>query len=61
MPQTVRKYWGPFQGRVTLNLNWDAINHDSVVLVTASEYQVTTLNIVTDITVLDAAPVEVQV
>jgi len=103
MPQTVRKYWGPFQGRVTLNFNWDAINHDSVVLVTASEYQVTTpvtsehrfigaanitvdniaphgppfdnnhgvtfvvnvdwgspLNIVTDITVLDGAPVEIQ-
>ncbi|MFT4296352.1 MAG: hypothetical protein QM582_13160 [Micropruina sp.] len=103
MPQTIRKYWGPFQGRVTLNFNWAAINHDSVVIVTASEYRVTTpatsehpfigaatitvdnvaphgppydpnhgvtfvvnvgwgapLNIVTDITVLDAPPVEIQ-
>lgn len=98
MPQTIRKYWGAFQGRVTLNYNWDAIDHDSVVLVTASEYNdqkvrfigaanvsadniaphgppydpnhgVTfvvnvgwdaPLNIVTDITVLDAKPVETQ-
>ncbi|WP_211767095.1 hypothetical protein [Kutzneria sp. CA-103260] len=27
---------------MTLNFNWGAINHDSVVLVTASEYAVTT-------------------
>ncbi|WP_405988354.1 hypothetical protein [Streptomyces sp. NBC_00986] len=103
MPQTIRKYWGPFQGRVTLNFNWGAINHDSVVIVTASEYLVSTppdaehrfigaasitaeniaphgppydpnhgvtfvvnvdwgapLTIVTDITVLDSPPVEVD-
>jgi hypothetical protein len=103
MPSTVRKYWGQFQGRVTLNLNWPAINHDSVVIVTASEYAVSTppsdehrfigassitveniaphgppydpnhgvtfvvnvdwntpLNIVTDITVLDNPPIEVD-
>ncbi|HKR46540.1 MAG TPA: hypothetical protein VJU59_43920 [Paraburkholderia sp.] len=103
MPQTVRKYWGPFQGRTTLNFNWEAINHDSTVIVTAAEYKVTTpadsehrfigaatitvdnvcphgppfdsnhgvtfvvnvnwgapLNIVTDITVLDDAPIEIQ-
>ena len=38
MPQTVRKYWGPFQGRTPLNMNWDIINHDSTVLVTVSQY-----------------------
>jgi Papain-like cysteine protease AvrRpt2 len=38
MPQTIRKYWGPFNGRTTLNYNWPAIDHDSVVLITASEY-----------------------
>jgi hypothetical protein len=38
MPQTIRKFWGPFMGRVALNYNWNIINHDSVVLITASEY-----------------------
>jgi hypothetical protein len=38
MPQTIRKYWGAFHGRVTLNYNWPAIDQDSVVLITASEY-----------------------
>ncbi|MGW1208885.1 papain-like cysteine protease family protein [Streptomyces sp. NPDC002499] len=98
MPQTIRKYWGAFNGRVTLNYNWGAIDHDSVVIVTVSEYtqqkvrfigaaSITVeniaphgpphdpnhgvtfvvnvdwgapLNIVTDITVLDAKPVETQ-
>lgn len=41
MPQTIRKFWGPHHGRVTLNFNWDAINQDSVVLITAAEYVVT--------------------
>jgi hypothetical protein len=41
MPQTIRKYWGPHQGRTTFNFNWGAINHDSVVIVTAAEYAVT--------------------
>lgn len=40
MPQTIRKFWGSLQGRATINFNWEAINHDSVVLVTASEYLV---------------------
>jgi hypothetical protein len=39
MPQTCRQYWWNLQGRCTLNFNWDAINHDSVVLITASEYK----------------------
>jgi len=39
MPQTCRQYWWNLQGRCTLNFNWDAINHDSVVLITASEYR----------------------
>ncbi len=40
MPKTIRKYWGPLQGRATLNFNWPIINHDSVVLVSAAEYVV---------------------
>jgi hypothetical protein len=38
MPQTIRKYWKGVRGRVTLNYNWAAIDQNSVVLVTASEY-----------------------
>jgi len=38
MAQTIRKYWGPFTGRVSLNYNWPIIDQDSVVLITASEY-----------------------
>jgi len=103
MPQTVRQFWGPLKGRVTLNHNWNIINHDSVVLITAAEYAAsappgdehrfigaasitveniaphgppydanhgvtfvvnvdwsTPLTIVTDITVLDAPPIEVD-
>ena len=103
MPQTIRKFWGPFRGRVTLNYNWPAINQDSVVLISAAEYQTSTpasnehrfigaasitvsniaphgppfdpnhgvtfvvnvdwgspLPIVTDITVLDGPPIEVD-
>jgi hypothetical protein len=41
MPQTIRQFWGPFNGRTELNFNWPIINHDSVVLITASEYSVT--------------------
>ena len=41
MPQTHRQFWGRQQGRCILNHNWDAIDHDSVVLVTASEYVLT--------------------
>jgi hypothetical protein len=41
MPQTIRKFWGQFNGRVTFNYNWSAIDHDSVVLISASEYVVT--------------------
>jgi hypothetical protein len=103
MPQTIRKFWGPLQGRASLNYNWSAINYDSTVIVTAAEYAVqvpasnefrfigaasitveniaphgpphdpnhgvsfvvnvdwtSPLTIVTDITVLDAPPVEVD-
>ena len=38
MPRTIRKYWGAFNGRVTLNYNWPAIDQDLAVLVTVSEY-----------------------
>ncbi len=38
MPQTIRKYWGALpHGRNSLNLNWPAVDQDSVVVVTASE------------------------
>ena len=40
MPQTVRQYWQGLHGRVPLNFNWGAINHNSVVLVSAAEYNV---------------------
>jgi hypothetical protein len=98
MPQTIRKYWGAFKGRVTLNFNWPAIDQYSVVLVTASEYNAqrvrfigaasitvsniaphgppfdpnhgvtfvvnvdwgSPLNIVTEIILLDAKPIETQ-
>jgi hypothetical protein len=36
--QTCRQYWWGLQGRNELNFNWDAIDHDSVVLISASEY-----------------------
>jgi Peptidase_C39 like family len=98
MTRTIRKHWGALHGRVPLNYNWPAIDHDSVVVVTASEYNAqhvrfigagsvtvanvaphgppydpnhgvtfvvnvdwgSAINIVTDITVLDRKPVEVQ-
>jgi hypothetical protein len=98
MPTTIRKYWGPYHGRVPLNYNWSAIDRDSVVLITASEYNAqrarfigaasitvaniaphgppydnahgvtfvvnvnrgSPINLVTDISVLDRQPVEVQ-
>lgn len=96
--QTIRKIWGPFRGRVTLNYNWGAIDQDTVVMVTVSECRPDGLRfigaanisadniaphgppydpnhgvtfvinvdwpepllIATDITVLDAKPVDVQ-
>jgi hypothetical protein len=99
MTQTIRKYWGKNSGRQQYNLNWPAIDQDSVVLVTASEYNDQTkarfrgdasitvssidphgppydpnhgvnfyvninssfpINLVTDITVLNTKPIEVQ-
>jgi hypothetical protein len=38
MTRTVRQYWPAFNGRAVLNMNWDIIDFDSTVLVTASEY-----------------------
>jgi hypothetical protein len=38
MPQSVRQYWWSLHGRCRLNFNWSAINNDSVVLISASEY-----------------------
>ena len=40
MAQTCRQYWWNLQGRCRLSFNWDAIDHDSVVLISASEYAV---------------------
>ena len=105
MPQTVRVYWRNLYGRVRLNHNWDAIDRESVVLVTASEWALdptspqtsprfigaadvtvrnisphgpptdpnrgvtfvvdvnwnSPIDIVTDVTVLDDGPVDIQV
>ena len=36
--RSVREYWTARNGRNVLNFNWDAINHDSTVHVTAAEY-----------------------
>jgi hypothetical protein len=98
MFKTIRHFWGPQQGRTTLNFNWDVIDHDSVIFISASEYNSdwvrfigeasitvsniaphgppfdpnhgvtfvvnvgwgSPLNIVTDITVLDAKPAEIR-
>jgi len=98
MAQTIRKYWGPCKGRTSLNYNWPIIDQDSVVLVSASEYNdqkvrfigstsitvsnisphgppydpnhgvtfvvnidwSSSINLVTDITVLNSKPVEVD-
>lgn len=35
MPQTVRKFWGPNNGRLYLNYNWDQINQN---LLSSSRY-----------------------
>ena len=40
MAQTCRQYWWNLQGRSPSNFNWDAIDHDWVVLTSASEYGV---------------------
>jgi hypothetical protein len=37
--QTCRQYWRNLSGRCELNFNWDAIDHDSVVLISASEFR----------------------
>ena len=37
MPQLLRVFWGRWNGRVLCRLNFGDINHQSVVLVTASE------------------------
>ena len=58
MPQTIRKYWGALRGRVTLNYNWPAIDQDSVIMVTASEYSNERARFIGDasITVANIAP-----
>jgi hypothetical protein len=38
MPQSVRQFWFGLKGRNVLNHNWDAIDHDSVVLISVSEF-----------------------
>ena len=38
MPQHIRVFWGRMRGKVDLNFNWDAIGHESVVHISASEY-----------------------
>jgi hypothetical protein len=36
--QSVRQYWTGVTGRTVFNFNWDAINHDSTVHVSAAEW-----------------------
>ena len=38
MSQSIRVFWAPRDGTAAMNFNWPPINADSVVLVTASEY-----------------------
>jgi hypothetical protein len=38
MSQSIRVFWAPRHGTNQMNFNWPPINADSVVLVTASEY-----------------------
>ena len=37
MAESIRHHWWGLRGRVVLNYNWDRIQHDSVVLISASE------------------------
>lgn len=37
--RAVRQYWHGLRGRSVLNFNWDAVDNDSVVLVTAAEFR----------------------
>ena len=39
MPQTVRVYWGRIRGRKALNFNWSAIDRNSTVIITASQWR----------------------
>ena len=39
MAQSVRVHWDSFHGRRAFNFNWPAVNSESVVVVTASEYR----------------------
>jgi hypothetical protein len=41
MSQTWRQFWGPLSGRQPLHFEWSAINAKSTVIITASEYKVT--------------------
>ena len=38
MSQSIRVFWAPFHGQSQVNFNWPPIDANSVVLVTASEY-----------------------
>jgi hypothetical protein len=44
MPQTIRVFYRPVKGRFRVNFNWGAIDKESAVLVTASEYRASTSN-----------------
>lgn len=55
MPQTMRQFWGARQGRTPLNFNWNIIDFDSVVLITASEYTLEGPGTPTDVRFVGAA------
>lgn len=58
MPQTIRKYWHGIHGRTVLNYNWQAIDQNSVVIVTAAEARADGVRFVgaAPITVSDITP-----
>jgi len=60
MARTCRQYWWNLQGHCRLNFNWDAIDHDSVVIVNVSEYAVDGPDPAHGPRFLGAAPITVE-
>jgi len=60
MARTCRQYWWNLQGHCQLNFNWDAIDHDSVVIVNVSEYAVDGPDPAHGPRFLGAAPITVE-
>jgi hypothetical protein len=60
MPATARQYWRNLRGRCVLNFNWNAIDHDSVVHISASEYADNPADLRHSRRFLGSAPVKVS-